>query len=164
MRGFYLLCQSTLSKVKEDFHLTMVEGKRFLPPIEPIPPTLRLQTILEELPWAIAVIRKGSVWGCQPGFVGGSTHLNQQISVFLVKSSMWMRKQDSMTFVISSVAPQNNWRSKHRQSLSWRRRSLTSSLELDSALLRWLRLNASTQPKVNHTQLMESLLEHYGGF
>ena len=48
--------QFTLSKVKEDFHLTMVEGRRFLPPsIEPISPNSRLQIILEELPWAIAV-------------------------------------------------------------------------------------------------------------
>lgn len=48
--------QFTFSKVKEDFHLTMVEGTRFLPPsIAPIPPNSRLQIILEELPWAIAV-------------------------------------------------------------------------------------------------------------
>jgi len=110
---------------------------------------------------------KGSVWGChQPGLLEVRRILNQQISVFSGEEFNVDAKQDSMTFVISSVAPQNNWRSKHRQSLSWRRRSLTSSLELDSALLRWLRLNASTQPKVNQSlQLMESLLvEHYGGF
>jgi len=61
LKYYYAMPASHLSKVKEDFHLTMVEGKRFLPPsIEPIPP-LRLQTILEELPWAIAVDTKGSV-------------------------------------------------------------------------------------------------------
>ena len=39
--------QFTLSKVKENFYLTMVEGTRFLPPlIEPILPNSRLQIIL----------------------------------------------------------------------------------------------------------------------
>lgn len=48
--------QFTLSKIKEDFHLTTVEGTRFFPTsIELIPPSQRLQVILEDLPWAIAV-------------------------------------------------------------------------------------------------------------
>ena len=48
--------QFNLSKVKEDFSLTTVEGSRFLPQtIEPIAPSPRLIAILEELPWAIAV-------------------------------------------------------------------------------------------------------------
>ncbi|HEY9851076.1 MAG TPA: hypothetical protein V6D28_16525 [Leptolyngbyaceae cyanobacterium] len=48
--------QFTLSKVKEDFHLTTVEGTRFFPTnIEAIAPSSRLMAILEELPWAIAV-------------------------------------------------------------------------------------------------------------
>lgn len=48
--------QFTVSKVKEDFHLQLVEGTRFLPTqIELIPPSQRLQIILEDLPWAIAV-------------------------------------------------------------------------------------------------------------
>ena len=48
--------QFNLSKVKEDFSLTTVEGSRFLPQtIEPIAPGPRLMAILEELPWAIAV-------------------------------------------------------------------------------------------------------------
>ena len=47
--------QFTLSKVKEEFQLTTVEGTRFLPPeIEPITPSPKLQAILEDVPWAIA--------------------------------------------------------------------------------------------------------------
>ncbi len=46
----------TLSKAVDDFHLTIVEGGRFLPETAPITPTPLLQEILKEtLPWAIAV-------------------------------------------------------------------------------------------------------------
>lgn len=45
----------TLAKVKKEFGLTTVEAGRFLPPIEPISPSSRLQAVLEDLPWAIAV-------------------------------------------------------------------------------------------------------------
>lgn len=45
----------TLAKAKKDFGLTTAEGGRFLPPIDPIAPSLRLQEALEDLPWAIAV-------------------------------------------------------------------------------------------------------------
>ena len=48
--------QFTIDKVKQDFRLTTVEGIRFFPnSIEQITPSLRLQGILEDLPWAIAV-------------------------------------------------------------------------------------------------------------
>ncbi|MBW4613505.1 MAG: hypothetical protein KME21_09505 [Desmonostoc vinosum HA7617-LM4] len=48
--------QFTIEKVKQDFHLTTVEGVRFFPDsIEPVTLSNRLQNILEELPWAIAV-------------------------------------------------------------------------------------------------------------
>ncbi|NEO82164.1 MAG: hypothetical protein F6K65_30415 [Moorea sp. SIO3C2] len=48
--------QFTIEKVKQDFHLTTVEGVRFFPnSLEPIVPSPRLQGILEDLPWAIAV-------------------------------------------------------------------------------------------------------------
>lgn len=48
--------QFTIEKVKQDFHLTTVEGVRFFPDsLEPIVPSPRLQGILEDLPWAIAV-------------------------------------------------------------------------------------------------------------
>ncbi len=48
--------QFTIDKVKQDFHLTTVEGVRFFPDsIEPVTSSPRLQTILENLPWAIAV-------------------------------------------------------------------------------------------------------------
>ena len=48
--------QFTIEKVKQDFHLTTVEGVRFFPNfLEPIVPSPRLQGILEDLPWAIAV-------------------------------------------------------------------------------------------------------------
>jgi len=44
----------TLAKAKKDFGLTTAEGGRFLPPIDPIIPSLRLQEALSDLPWAIA--------------------------------------------------------------------------------------------------------------
>ncbi|MEH2381590.1 hypothetical protein [Nostoc sp.] len=48
--------QFTINKVKQDFHLSTVEGVRFFPDsIERITPSFRLQGILEDLPWAIAV-------------------------------------------------------------------------------------------------------------
>lgn len=48
--------QFTIEKVKQDFQLTTVEGVRFFPKsLEPIVPSPRLQGILEDLPWAIAV-------------------------------------------------------------------------------------------------------------
>jgi len=48
--------QFTIEKVKQDFHLTTVEGVRFFPDsLEPIVPSPRLQGILDDLPWAIAV-------------------------------------------------------------------------------------------------------------
>ncbi len=45
----------TLAKVKKEFGLSTVEAGRFLPTIEPIAPSSRLQAMLEDLPWAIAV-------------------------------------------------------------------------------------------------------------
>ena len=45
----------TLAKVKKEFGLTTIEAGRFLPPIDPIAPSSRLQAMLEDLPWAIAV-------------------------------------------------------------------------------------------------------------
>lgn len=46
----------TLSKVVEDFQLTLSEGDRFLPDIAPVEPgALLRETLKETLPWAIAV-------------------------------------------------------------------------------------------------------------
>jgi hypothetical protein len=46
----------TLSKVKKDFQLVIVDGVRFIPAIaQPIPPSPRLLNELEDVPWAIAV-------------------------------------------------------------------------------------------------------------
>ncbi len=48
--------QFTLTQVKQDFQLTTVEGVRFFPAsTPPIAPSSKLQAILEDLPWAIAV-------------------------------------------------------------------------------------------------------------
>jgi hypothetical protein len=47
--------QFTVSKVKRAFDLTIVENVRFFPPIEPIQPSSRLVSELEDLSWAIAV-------------------------------------------------------------------------------------------------------------
>ncbi|NEP77454.1 MAG: hypothetical protein F6K39_04275 [Okeania sp. SIO3B3] len=46
----------TLSKVVEDFQLTIVEGDRFVPEVSAINPTALLKdTLKETVPWAIAV-------------------------------------------------------------------------------------------------------------
>ncbi|MEH2083547.1 MAG: hypothetical protein V7K89_27300 [Nostoc sp.] len=51
-----LYSQFNIDRVKQDFHLNTVEGVRFFPDsIEPITLSFRLQGILEDLPWAIAV-------------------------------------------------------------------------------------------------------------
>lgn len=48
--------QFSLSKAVEDFDLTIIEGPRFLPTIEPVPPTPLLgETLNDPVPWAIAV-------------------------------------------------------------------------------------------------------------
>jgi hypothetical protein len=48
--------QFSIDKVKQDFHLKTVEGRRFSPDlIEPIAPSPKLLAILEDIPWAIAV-------------------------------------------------------------------------------------------------------------
>jgi hypothetical protein len=48
--------QFTIDRVKQDFHLTTVEGVRFFPDsIEQVTSSPRLQAILENLSWAIAV-------------------------------------------------------------------------------------------------------------
>ncbi|HEY9607443.1 MAG TPA: hypothetical protein V6C85_38015 [Allocoleopsis sp.] len=48
--------QFSIDKVKQDFHLKTVEGRRFFPDlIEPIAPSPKLLAILEDIPWAIAV-------------------------------------------------------------------------------------------------------------
>jgi putative heme iron utilization protein len=48
--------QFTIDKVKQDFQLTTIEGVRFLPDsMEELNLSSRLQAILENLPWAIAV-------------------------------------------------------------------------------------------------------------
>ena len=45
----------TFAKAKKELGLTIVEGNGFLPPIEPIAPSSRLEAALEDVPWAIAV-------------------------------------------------------------------------------------------------------------
>ncbi|ALF54559.1 hypothetical protein ACX27_19635 [Nostoc piscinale CENA21] len=48
--------QFTIDRLKQDFRLMIVEGVRFFPEnIEPVHPSSRLQAILDDLPWAIAV-------------------------------------------------------------------------------------------------------------
>lgn len=75
----------TLSKAVEDFHLTVIEGSRFLPEISPISPTALLKDILKEtLPWAIAV---GSEKARSEGIINPvllevKRQLQGQISVF----------------------------------------------------------------------------------
>lgn len=77
--------QFTLAQVKQDFQLTTVEGVCFFPAtIEPIPPSSKLQAILEDLPWAIAVdtekARSEAI--INPVLLEVRRLLKQQISVF----------------------------------------------------------------------------------
>jgi hypothetical protein len=74
----------TLAKAKKEFGLTTAEGGRFLPPIDPIIPSLRLQEALEDLPWAIAV---GSEKAKSEGIIYPILQevrriLNNQVSLF----------------------------------------------------------------------------------
>ena len=75
----------TLSKAVDDFHLTIIEGGRFLPETTPITPTPLLQEILKEtLPWAIAVsTEKARSEGIiNPVLLEVKRQLKGQISVF----------------------------------------------------------------------------------
>jgi hypothetical protein len=77
--------QFTIDRVKQDFHLNTVEGVRFFPDsIEPVTPSSRLQGILEDLPWAIAVdtekARSEAI--INPVLLEVRRIFNQQISVF----------------------------------------------------------------------------------
>jgi hypothetical protein len=47
--------QFTPAKAKKEFQLTIDEDNRFLPEVDPISPSPRLVSELEDLPWAIAV-------------------------------------------------------------------------------------------------------------
>jgi len=76
---------TTIGKVKEAFNLTVVEGIRFLPEIEPIAPGTALQTMLEtNLPWAIATSteKARSEAIINPVLLEVRRILNLQISVF----------------------------------------------------------------------------------
>lgn len=77
--------QFTIDKVKQDFGLKTVEGVRFLPnTLEIITPSPRLQGILEDLPWAIAVDteKARSEVIINPVLLEVRRILNQEISVF----------------------------------------------------------------------------------
>lgn len=74
----------TLAKAKKEFGLTTAEGGRFLPPIDPIAPSSRLQEALSDLPWAIAV---GSEKAKSEGIIYPILQevrriLNNQVSLF----------------------------------------------------------------------------------
>jgi hypothetical protein len=76
---------TTITKVKEAFNLTTVEGIRFLPKIEPIPPSTVLQTLLEtNIPWAIATSteKARSEAIINPVLLEVRRIFNQQIGVF----------------------------------------------------------------------------------
>ncbi|MBW4571347.1 MAG: hypothetical protein KME31_26040 [Tolypothrix carrinoi HA7290-LM1] len=77
--------QFTIGKVKQDFQLTTVEGVRFFPDlIESVTPSSRLQAILEDLPWALAVDteKARSEVIINPVLLEVRRIFNQQISVF----------------------------------------------------------------------------------
>lgn len=75
----------TLSRAVEDFELTLIEGDRFFPKIEPVQPTPLLQDILKEtIPWAIAVSseKARSEGIINPVLLEVKRQLKGQISVF----------------------------------------------------------------------------------
>ncbi|MDJ1170300.1 hypothetical protein PMG71_12745 [Roseofilum sp. BLCC_M154] len=75
----------TLSRAVEDFELTLIEGDRFFPKIQPVQPTPLLQDILKEtIPWAIAVSSKKarSEGIINPVLLEVKRQLKGQISVF----------------------------------------------------------------------------------
>jgi hypothetical protein len=77
--------QFTIDKVKRDLKLTILEGVRFFPDtIAPITLSSRLETILEDLPWAIAVgtEKARSEVIINPILLEVRRILNREISVF----------------------------------------------------------------------------------
>ncbi|MDJ1175112.1 hypothetical protein [Roseofilum capinflatum] len=75
----------TLSRAVEDFELTLIEGDRFFPKIQPVQPTPLLQDILKEtIPWAIAVSseKARSEGIINPVLLEVKRQLKGQISVF----------------------------------------------------------------------------------
>lgn len=75
----------TLSKVVNEFQLTIVEGDRFLPEVSPVNPSSLLKdTLKETLPWAIAVSseKARSEGIINPVLLEVKRQLNGQISVF----------------------------------------------------------------------------------
>jgi hypothetical protein len=76
---------NTITKVKEAFNLTSVEGIRFLPDIEPIQPSPVLKSLLEtNIPWAIATSteKARSEAIINPVLLEVRRILNQEISLF----------------------------------------------------------------------------------
>lgn len=76
---------TTITKVKEAFNLTTVEGIRFLPKIDPIEPSIILKTLLEtNIPWAIATSTEKSRSEAiiNPVLLEVRRIFNQQIGVF----------------------------------------------------------------------------------
>lgn len=77
--------QFTVAQVKRDFGLTIVEGQRFFPSIQPIPPSPILQELLSaNLSWAVAVSteKARSEAIINPVLLELRRILNQRISVF----------------------------------------------------------------------------------
>ncbi|MFB2892043.1 hypothetical protein ACE1CI_03750 [Aerosakkonemataceae cyanobacterium BLCC-F50] len=82
----------TLAKVKKEFGLTTIEAGRFLPEIDPIAPSSRLQAVLEDLPWAFALaLRSNIAVGSEKAKSEGIIYpvlqevrriVNQQVSLF----------------------------------------------------------------------------------
>lgn len=76
---------TTIGKVKEAFNLSILEGIRFLPEIEPIAHANALQTLLEtNIPWAVAASteKARSEAIINPVLLEVRRILNQQIGVF----------------------------------------------------------------------------------
>jgi hypothetical protein len=75
----------TVGQIKEDFGISIQEGRRFLPiDLPPIPPSVKLLSILEDVPWAIAVgtEKARSEVIINPVLLEVRRYLQQQVSVF----------------------------------------------------------------------------------
>jgi len=74
---------TNITKVKEAFNLTIVEGIRFLPEIAPIEASTVLKTLLEtNIPWAIATSTEKAEAIINPVLLEVRRIFNQQISIF----------------------------------------------------------------------------------
>ena len=119
----------TLSKAVEDFHLTIIEGSRFLPEILPVTPSPLLQDILKEtIPWAIAVSseKARSEGIINPVLLEVKRQLQGQISVFSGEEFNVEPEAELTGYVdFLLVVPRSNYLSKPLRLYWWKPKKKT---------------------------------------